>query len=168
MLLAISTLTHQPDYKTDFESYAEYVTTTPFLVSPIVASIGAAALAVIGAMALAIFLSSTPAARTALQRLMAFAAAQVLMTSGFAVAAFFQPTIGRAFRDGHDAVSRSINEDVYGSEIIAVIGVGLLLFIVGVGLLGRAANQSGLALVWAGHQRPLPDCDQPDTNRPIA
>lgn len=150
VLLAISTLTHQPDYKTDFESYAEYVTTTPFLVSHIVASIGGAALAVIGAMALAIFLSSTPAARTALRGLMAFAAAQVLMTSGFAVAAFFQPAIGRAFQDGHDAVSRSINEDVYGPEIMAVIGVGLLLFVVGAGLLGRATNQSGLAPVWAG------------------
>ncbi len=31
LLLAVSTLTHQPDYKTDFEGYAEYVTTGPFL-----------------------------------------------------------------------------------------------------------------------------------------
>ncbi len=56
-LLALSTVTHQPDYKTDFEGYADYITTTPFLVSHIVASIGGAALAVIGAGALAIALA---------------------------------------------------------------------------------------------------------------
>ncbi len=32
-LLAISTVTHQPDYKTDFGGYADYVTTVPFLIS---------------------------------------------------------------------------------------------------------------------------------------
>ena len=150
ILLALSTLTHQPDYTTDFESYADYVTTAPFLISHIVASIGGAVLAVIGAVALAIPLATTPPARTALRGLTTFIAGQLLMLSGFAVAAFFQPAIGRAFQEGHDAVSRSINADVYGPELIAMIGVGLILFIVGAALLGRAANHSGLAPVWAG------------------
>ena len=150
VLLALSTVTHQPDYKTDFEGYADYVTTTPFLLSHLVASIGGAVLAVIGATALAIVLAATPAARSALGGLMAFLAAQVLMTAGFAIAAFFQPAIGRAFHDGQDEVSRTINEDVYGPELFATIGLGLLLFIVGAALLGRAANRSGLAPVWAG------------------
>ena len=154
-LLALSTVTHQPDYKTDFEGYADYITTTPFLVSHIIASIGGAALAVIGAVALAIALAATPAARTALRGLMAFGAAQVLMTAGFGVAAFFQPAIGRAFQGGQDAVSRSINEDVYGPEVFGVIGAGLLLFIVGAALLGRAANRSGLVPVWVGRLFPL-------------
>lgn len=150
ILLALSTLTHQPDYATDFESYADYVTTAPFLISHIVASIGGTVLAVIGAVALAMALATTPPARTALRGLVAFIAGQVLMMSGFAVAAFFQPAIGRAFQDGHDTFSRSVNEDVYGPELIAMIGAGLLLFIVGGALLGRAANHSGLAPVWAG------------------
>lgn len=63
LLLAVSTLTHQPDYKTDFEGYADYVTTTPFLVSHLLASIGGAALGVIGAIALVALLVGTPAAR---------------------------------------------------------------------------------------------------------
>ena len=149
-LLAVSTVTHQPDYDTDFEGYADYVTTAPFLLSHLVASIGGAILAVVGAVALAVALAATPAARAALGGLVAFLAAQVLMTCGFAVAAFFQPAVGRAFQDGHDAAARSVNEDVYGPEVFATIGVGLLLFIVGAALLGRAANRSGLTPVWAG------------------
>ncbi len=149
-LLAVSTVTHQPDYKTDFEGYADYVTTAPFLASHLVASIGGAAMAVIGGVALAVALAATPAARTAMRGVMAFVAAQVLMTSGFAVAAFFQPAIGRAFQDGHDAVSRTVNGDVYGPELFTTIGLGLLLFIVGAAVLGRAANRSGLVPVWAG------------------
>lgn len=150
VLLALSTVTHQPSYDTDFEGYADYVTTAPFLVSHLVASIGGAALAAIGAVALAVSLAATPGARTALRGMTAFIGAQVLMTAGFAVAAFFQPAIGRAFHDGHGAVSRAVNEDVYGPELFATIGLGLLLFVVAAGLLGRAANQSGRVPVWAG------------------
>ena len=150
VLLAVSTVTHQPSYDTDFEGYADYVTTAPFLVSHLVASIGGAVLAVVGSVALVVALAATPAARTALRGLMAFLGAQVLVVAGFAVAAFFQPAIGRAFHDGHDAVSRAVNKDVYGTELLATIGAGLLLFIVGAALLGRAANRSGLVPVWAG------------------
>ena len=149
LLLAGSTLTHQPDYETDFEGYADYVTTTPFLVSHLLASIGGAALGVIGAVALVALLAGTPAARTALWGLSAFSAAQVLTASVFGVAAFFQPAVGRAFSGGHDAAARSINEDVYGPEIFAVVGLGILLMIIGAALLARAARRSGLAPAWA-------------------
>lgn len=75
----------------------------------------------------------------------------LLMTSGFAVAAFFQPAIGRAFQNGHRAYSPAINRDVYGPELVATIGAGLMLFIASAALLGRAATHSGLAPTWAGH-----------------
>ena len=149
LLLAVSTITHQPDYKTDFESYADYVTTTPFLLSHLFASIGGAALAVIGAIALVALLAGTPAAPTALWGLAAFSAAQVLTASVFGVAAFFQPAVGRAFLNGQDAVARSINDDVYGPEVFAMAGAGILLMIVGAALLARAARGSGMAPVWA-------------------
>jgi hypothetical protein len=41
-LLAVSTITHQPDYQTDFPAYARYVTTSQFVLSHLVASIGGA------------------------------------------------------------------------------------------------------------------------------
>lgn len=150
LLLAVSTLTHQPDYKADFEAYADYVTTTPFLVSHLVASIGGAALAVIGATALAVPLAATHAARTALWGLVAFSASQVLTTSVFGVAAFFQPAVGRAFLDGHEAIARTINDDVYGPKVFGMVGASLLLMILGAALLGRAAGRSGVAPTWAG------------------
>ena len=149
LLLAVSTLTHQPDYDTDFESYADYSTRTWFLVSHLVASIGGAALAVIGAMALAVRLAATPAAGTALRGVVAFAASQVLTTAVFGVAAFFQPAVGRAFLGGQDAAARSINEDVYGTEVFTTVGVALLLMILGAALLAAAASRSGVAPRWA-------------------
>jgi hypothetical protein len=39
LLLALSTVTHQPDYTTDFAGYSRYVTTGGFLASHLVASI---------------------------------------------------------------------------------------------------------------------------------
>ncbi len=74
----------------------------------------------------------------------------MVTASVFGAAAFFQPAVGRAFLDGQDAFARSINDDVYGPELIATVGVGLLLMVVGAVLLGRAAARSGVAPAWAG------------------
>jgi hypothetical protein len=51
-LLAVSTITHQPDYQTDFPAYARYVTTSQFLLSHLVASIGGAGFGLVGAAGL--------------------------------------------------------------------------------------------------------------------
>ena len=48
LLLALSTIRQQPPVQTDFEGYARFVTTGEFLVSHLVASIGGAALAILG------------------------------------------------------------------------------------------------------------------------
>lgn len=150
LLLAASTVTHQPDYETEFEDYADYITTAWFLVSHLVFSILGAALAVIGGIALGLRLATTAASRSAMWGMAAFSAAQVPIASVFGVAAFFQPAVGRAFEDGAEAAARSINEDVYGPAVFAMVGVGLLLLIVGAILLGRSAAAFGSAPRWAG------------------
>jgi hypothetical protein len=65
LLLALSTLTHQPDYTTDFAGCVDCVTTDAFLLSHLVASIVGTGLGVIGAVALGILVarerSGTPA-----------------------------------------------------------------------------------------------------------
>jgi hypothetical protein len=48
LLLALSTIRQQPPVQTDFAGYARFVTTGEFLVSHLVASIGGAALAILG------------------------------------------------------------------------------------------------------------------------
>src|ERR671914_2606076 len=56
VLLALSTLTQQPDYETDFRGYAEYITTDRFLVSHLGASIAGASLGLLGVVAALLFL----------------------------------------------------------------------------------------------------------------
>jgi hypothetical protein len=150
LLLTLSTLTHQPDYKTDFEAYAEYVTTTPFLVSHLVASIGGAALGCLGAVALGVHLATTPAARQALLGMAAFVVSQVLTPSVFGLAAFFQPAVGRTYLAGQRSVAQSINSDVYGPDVFAMVGVSLFLMIIGAVLLGSAAVRAKLGPRWSG------------------
>jgi hypothetical protein len=64
-LLALATITHQPDYDTDFRGYAEYVTTDWFLVSHLGASIAGAALGILGVVAALAFAVRGPAATAA-------------------------------------------------------------------------------------------------------
>jgi hypothetical protein len=152
LLLVLSTLTHQPDFSTDFEGYARYITTTPFLLSHLLASIGGAALGCIGAVALGVHLATSRAPRMALWGMAAFAASQVVTSSVFGVAAFFQPALGRAYLQGQQAVAQAINSDVYldAPELFAVVGAGILLMIAGAVLLGWSAARAGVGPAWAG------------------
>ena len=146
-LLAVGTVTHQPDYQTDFPAYARYVTTSQFLLSHLVASIAGAGLGVVGAAGLFI-LADPVAPRLARWGFVLWAFAQVGLASVFGVAAFFQPAIGRAFLDGGGEIAVGINEDVYGGPLFLTVGLSLLLFIVGGILLGMAASRTGPR--WAG------------------
>ena len=52
VLLAVGTITQQPDYRTDFAAYADYITTSTFLATHLIASIAGAAVGLIGVTAL--------------------------------------------------------------------------------------------------------------------
>jgi hypothetical protein len=148
-LLAVSTATRQPDYTTDFQGYAEYITTDWFLVSHLVASIGGAALGLLGIVAALAFLVRGRAATAAVVGAACFIVGNILVTAVFGVAAFAQPAIGRAFLDGSSGV-RQLNEDVYGPPLIATAGIGLLFFLVGAIVLGVAIARTDPALRWVG------------------
>ncbi len=53
LAVLLSTLSHQPDPQADFHAYAEYVTTTSFLVSHLVGSILGTTIGLFGVLALA-------------------------------------------------------------------------------------------------------------------
>ncbi|HSE08849.1 MAG TPA: hypothetical protein VLB29_09290 [Nocardioidaceae bacterium] len=147
-LLALSTLTHQPDPATDFEGYARYITTDVFLLSHLVASIGGAALGCVGAVAALGFLVRSRSAAVATLGTVLFIVANVLLTAIFSAAAFTQPAIGRAFLDG-DAGMRALNDDVYGTPLLLTALFALLLFSAAGILLGKAfAGQATLR--WPG------------------
>jgi hypothetical protein len=149
-LLHVSTLTHQPSYSTDFPAYARYVTTTPFLVSHLGASILGAAIGILGLTALFILLASRRTSRLALVGWVTSVIASVLFTSVAGVAAFAQPAIGRAYLAGHTDQAVAINSDVYGPPLFATALPALLLVASGIVLFGVAVARSGWLPRWAG------------------
>ena len=107
LLLALSTITHQPDYDTDFAGYADYVTTPVFLVSHLGASILGAAVGIIALSSVAV-LAAADGDRPGRSLLGGglSVVGNVLNTAIYGVAAFFQPAIGRAFHSGVDGAAR--------------------------------------------------------------
>jgi hypothetical protein len=148
-LLALGTVTHQPDYDTDFQGYAEYITTDRFLVSHLGASIAGAALGLLGIVAALAFLARGRAATLAILGAACFILGNVLFTALFGVAAFAQPAIGEAFLDGTPGV-RELNDDVYGTPLFATAAIGFLLFLAGAILLGIAIARHSRPLKWIG------------------
>ena len=149
LLLALSTVTRQPDYETDFQSYAEYITTDRFLASHLGPSIAGAALGMLGVVAALAFLVRGPAVTAAILGTAFTIVGNVLFTALFGVAAFAQPAIGRAFLDGSPGV-RELNDDVYGTPLFATAAIGFLFFLVGSILLALAIARVGGPLRWVG------------------
>jgi len=149
-LLAVGTLTHQPSPMTDFPGYAAYITTTPFLISHLVASILGAAIGVLGFIALAALLVRGRSADMAVTALVITVLATSMTTSVFGVAAFAQPAIGRAYLAGLSEQAIAFNSDVYGVPLFATALSGLLLFAVGVSLFGVAVVRSTSLPKWTG------------------
>jgi hypothetical protein len=152
-LLALSTLTHQPDPDTDFAAYARYVTTPVFLVGHLGGSIVGAAIGIVGLASLGVLVAADGRrpGRTLLGAALSVLG-NVLNTALYGVAAFEQPAAGRAFRAGTDGVE-ALHSDVYGPELYATAGLALLAWTAGAVLLGTGLRTvahlraPGIALV---------------------
>jgi hypothetical protein len=150
-LLTISTLTHQPDYDADFAAYAQYVTTAPFLVSHLVASILGAAFGIVGLTSAAL-LAAEASGRPGRSLLAAVlgVTGNVLNVAIFGVAAFAQPAIGRAYQAGDAGAAVGINADVYGAALFGTAAAALLFWTAGAVMLGLTVRRSGRAVRAAG------------------
>jgi hypothetical protein len=148
-LLAISTLTQQPDYGTDFAAYADYITTSAFLGSHLIASIAGAVFGLIGATALFVLTEHASPGRARWGFVLS-AIGQVGLVSVIGVATFAQPAIGRAFLDGHRAIAEAINADVYGGPLVGTAALSVLSFVAGAILLGMAARRVTAWPRWIG------------------
>ena len=149
LLLALSTLTHEPDHAEDFEAWSRYVTTDIFVVSHLGASILGAGLGVVGTVCAMVLMLRGPAARSALVAAALTIIGNVLLTSVFAAAAYAQPAIGRAFLDGMPG-AEGLYDEVYGAPLFTALGLGALAFVAGALLLGRAIARTSPSLRWAG------------------
>jgi hypothetical protein len=145
-LLTVSTITHQPSYFADFPAYADYVTTGPFLVSHLGASIVGAAIGIIGTVAAAaVLVGSTPRPGRVLLGTASSVVGHVLNTAVFGVAAFAQPAIGRAYQAGLEGIV-DVNSDVYGPPLFGTVIVAALFWIVGAVLIGASVARAGSGL----------------------
>jgi hypothetical protein len=147
--LFFSTLTHQPDPQTDFAGFAVYVTTSQFLISHLLFSIGGAALGSIGVIGLMLYLQNSRAAGKAITGMVATVAGNTLTASVFGAAAFAQTAMGHAYLAGQQNASDFYNL-VYSAPLFGTVLVGLLLFIIGGVSTGSAISASGLFPRWAG------------------
>jgi hypothetical protein len=149
VLLALSTLTHQPPIS-DFDAYARYITTDVFLLSHLVASIGGAGLAAVGTAAALVFLGRGRAVRGAAIGTALTLVAHVVMASAFGSAAFVQPGIGRAHLAGAPDMAALNLDTAYGPALVGTIGVSSLVFFAGAIVLGTAVARTAPGLRWAG------------------
>jgi hypothetical protein len=132
LLLALSTIRQQPPVQSDFEGYARFVTTGEFLLSQLVASIGGAALAILGVCSVFVLLAGGRFRRAALVGTIITVIAQVYLASAFGSAAFVQPGIGRAYLRGETAAAQTLNADTaYGPAFMATAGFAVLLWLIG-------------------------------------
>jgi hypothetical protein len=141
-LLLVGTWTHQPDYQTNFSQYAQYITTTQFLISHLIASILGAGIGILGLIALFVVLAHRQTLRLAAWAVVAAVIGNILVTAVFGAAAFAQPAIGNAYLAGYRTEAIAFNGDVYGPALFATALPGLLLFAIGVVLFGVAVARS--------------------------
>lgn len=149
LLLALSTLTHEPDHAEEFEAWSRYVTTDVFVVSHVGASIFGAGLGLVGTVCAMVLMLRGPAAATALVATATTIVGNVLFTSVFAAAAYAQPAIGRAFLDGMPG-AEGLYDDVYGAPLLTAVALGGVTFVAGALLFGRALARTAPSLRWAG------------------
>lgn len=147
--LFFSTLTHQPDPQTDFAAFAAYVTTSQFLISHLLFSIGGAAIGSLGVIGLMLYLQGTRAAGKAISGMVATVTGNTLTASVFGAAAFAQTAMGHAYLAGQENAIGFYNL-VYSAPLFGTVLVGLLLFIAGGVSIGSAISASGLFPRWAG------------------
>jgi hypothetical protein len=148
-MLFLGTLTHQPDPQTDFASFAAYVTTSQFLLSHLVNSIGGAAIGSIGVIGLMFYLQDTRAAGKAIIGMLATVAGNTLNSSVFGAAAFAQTAMGHAYLAGEKNALDFYNL-VYSAPLFGTVLLALLLFIIGGVFTASAISASGRFPRWIG------------------
>ena len=149
VLLALSTLTHQPPI-TDFDAYAGYISTYVFLLSHLGASIGGVALALLGTVSVLIFTGDGAAARAAIACAALTIVANVGLAAAFGSAAFAQPGIGRAHLAGVPGMPALNADTAYGAPLVATALVSSLAFVVAAIVLGTAIARTDPRLKLAG------------------
>lgn len=145
------TVTHQPPPQTDLADWSRYVTTSEFLFSHIVFSIGGSVFGAIGAASLGILLMDRGSVKLGLAGLLTGVSANVIGPSIFGIAAFAQPAIGRFYLDGHTDLAPGLYSDAaQGTPMVIVALVFIALIVTSFIVFGVAFARFKLLPRWAG------------------
>jgi hypothetical protein len=147
-LTFFSALNPQPDYNTQPEAWARYVSTGGYVLKHLFLSIFGIIFAILGVVALGAYLATSRAGRMGLVAMVIAVVGSGLFLSVVGVSAFAVPEQGQAYLAG---MNTDELPDTLADTVQALTGLGyIVLGFVGNILLGVAVWRSGRLPRWAG------------------
>ena len=147
-LTFFSSLNPQPDYNTQLEAWARYVTTDHYVLEHLFLSIFGVIFAIFGVFALGAYLTASRAGGMGLVAMVITVLGSALLLVVLGVSTFAAPEQGQAILAGMDTMQLP---DTFADTVQALTGLGyILLGFVGNILLGVAIWRSGTLPKWAG------------------
>jgi hypothetical protein len=146
LILGFTTLKPQPDQVVDPAGWAQFVSSTLYLVEHIASSVVGAVLVIFGTLALGAYLSRSRVPRSALWGTVLAVTGQILFMVPGAISTFATPAIGAAYLSGN----REVMALEFSPVLTLITGVALLLAVAGNTVLGLAVWRSGVLPRWAG------------------
>ena len=147
-LTFFSAINPQPDYNTQLEAWARYVTTNHYVLEHLFLSIFGQIFAIFGVFALGAYLATSRAPRMGLVAMVITVVGSALLLVVLGVTTFASPEQGQAYLAGMDYDKLP---DSFADTVQALTGLGyILLGFVGNILLGVAIWRSGALPKWAG------------------
>jgi uncharacterized membrane protein YgdD (TMEM256/DUF423 family) len=149
VLTFFSSLNPQPDPNTHYDAWARFVTTDFYVLKHLFASILGTILVIFGTFALGAYLATSRAGRMGLTAMVVAVLGTALFLTVGGVSTFAVPEQGQAHVLGIDEY-RNMPDILAEAVMLATMGVGMLLMLVGSVLLGVAIWRSGTLPKWAG------------------
>jgi hypothetical protein len=146
ILVGYGTLRPEPDQVGNPQQWAQFVTTTSYLVEHLLANVIGTVLVILGTFALATYLAGSRATRPAMWGLTVATTAHVLFTVPGVISTFATPAIGHAYLAGNHAAMTV----AFSPVMTAIFGLALLLALAGNILLGIAVWRSDRLPRWSG------------------
>ena len=148
-LTFFSSLNPQPDPNTHYDAWARFVTTDFYVLKHLFASILGTILVIFGTFALSAYLATSRAGRMGLTAMVVAVLGTALFLTVGGVSTFAVPEQGQAHVLGIDEY-REMPTILAETVMMATMGVGMLLMLVGNVLLGVGVWRSGTLPRWAG------------------
>jgi hypothetical protein len=146
VILAITSRHPQPDQVTDPQGWAQFVSSSSYLLEHVASNVLGTVLVVFGTFALGALLVPSRAPRLALWGMVTSIAGYLLFTVPGTLSTFTTPAIGAAYLAGHQEVMAV----QFSPVLTGILVLALLLALIGNALLAMAIWRSGVLPRWAG------------------